>query len=73
MDQSLISTQLRSVIKLTEILKDIKLGYYIKLPKIVAVGFRGSGKSSLIEQIIGLDFLPCGPVIYIFYYVGRCN
>jgi GTPase SAR1 family protein len=38
----------------------------MKLPKIVAVGSPSSGKSSLIQQILGLDFLPCGTVIYLF-------
>ena len=45
----------------------------MKLPKIVAVGSPSSGKSSLIQQILGLDFLPCGPVINLFLCVGRCN
>lgn len=62
MDQGLISTKLRSVITLVDKLRDIKLESYIKLPKIVAVGSQSSGKSSLVEQIVGLDFLPRGSV-----------
>lgn len=48
MDQSLISTKLRSVITLVDKLRDIHLESYIKLPKIVAVGSQSSGKSSLV-------------------------
>jgi hypothetical protein len=36
------------------------------LPKIVAVGGQSSGKSSLIEQIVGLDILPRGSVNIFF-------
>jgi predicted ABC-type transport system involved in lysophospholipase L1 biosynthesis ATPase subunit len=63
MDQGLISTKLRSVITLVDKLRDISLESYIKLPKIVAVGSQSSGKSSLVEQIVGLDFLPRGSVL----------
>jgi hypothetical protein len=48
MENSLIKTNLRSVISLVDKLRDIKLEEYIKLPKIVAVGSQSSGKSSLI-------------------------
>ncbi len=58
-----ISGQLRSVISLVDRLRDINLEDIIKLPKIVVVGGQSSGKSSLIEQIVGLDFLPRGSVI----------
>lgn len=70
MDQSLISTKLRSVITLVDRLRDISLESYIHLPKIVAVGSQSSGKSSLVEQIVGLDFLPRGSVSY-RDYAGR--
>lgn len=58
-----ISGQLRSVISLVDRLRDINLESYIQLPKIVVVGSQSSGKSSLIEQIVGLDFLPRGSVL----------
>ncbi|CDW52841.1 dynamin 1 protein [Trichuris trichiura] len=35
----------------------------IQLPQIVAVGAQSSGKSSIIESIVGKDFLPRGPGI----------
>ena len=62
MENSPIKNNLRSVISLVDKLRDIKLEEYIKLPKIVAVGSQSSGKSSLIEQVVGLDFLPRGSV-----------
>lgn len=73
MDQGLISTKLRSVITLVDKLRDINLESYIKLPKIVAVGSQSSGKSSLVEQIVGLDFLPRGSVIIWGYCIGCCD
>ena len=62
MDQG-IGNNLRSVISLVDKLRDIQLESYIQLPKIVVVGGQSSGKSSLIEQIVGIDFLPRGSVI----------
>lgn len=41
-------------------LKDIGLDKHITLPKIIVVGSQSSGKSSLLESIVGLDFLPRG-------------
>ena len=60
-----IGGQLRSVVSLIDRLRDIHLEEYIKLPKIVVVGSQSSGKSSLIEQIVGLDFLPRGTVCFL--------
>lgn len=57
-----IGGQLRGVVSLIDRLRDIQLEQYIRLPKIVVVGSQSSGKSSLIEQIVGLDFLPRGTV-----------
>jgi predicted ABC-type transport system involved in lysophospholipase L1 biosynthesis ATPase subunit len=73
MENSLIKNNLRSVISLVDKLRDIKLEEYIKLPKIVAVGSQSSGKSSLIEQVVGLDFLPRGSVTHFVIFSGRCH
>lgn len=62
LEKGLIASKLRSIISLVDKLRDIQLESYIKLPKIVAVGSQSSGKSSLVEQIVGLDFLPRGSV-----------
>lgn len=43
-------------------LRDIGLQKYIQLPKIATLGTQSSGKSSVLEHIVGLDFLPRGDV-----------
>lgn len=53
---------LRKVISIVDLLRDIGLGTLLSLPKIVVLGNQSSGKSSLLEQIVGLDFLPRGSV-----------
>jgi dynamin 1-like protein len=39
-----------------------KIGYSdkISLPTIIAIGSQSAGKSSVLEQIVGIDFLPRG-------------
>ena len=34
----------------------------ISAPRLVLIGTQSSGKSSVLEQIVGLDFLPRGEV-----------
>eukprot|EP00811_Abedinium_folium_P037147 NODE_978_length_2665_cov_10.432624.p1 GENE.NODE_978_length_2665_cov_10.432624~~NODE_978_length_2665_cov_10.432624.p1 ORF type:complete len:460 (-),score=100.58 NODE_978_length_2665_cov_10.432624:1210-2589(-) len=51
---------LRSLITVIDELRDVGLQQYISLPRIVAIGTQSSGKSSVIESITGLDFLPRG-------------
>lgn len=51
---------LRKYISLVDKLRDIGLQKYISLPRIVCLGTQSSGKSSLLEQIVGIDFLPRG-------------
>ena len=46
--------------KLQEILSVSQLKYKINLPQIICIGAQSSGKSSIIESIIGKDFLPKG-------------
>lgn len=43
-----------------DLLRDIGLGTQLSLPKVIVLGTQSSGKSSLLEQIVGLDFLPRG-------------
>lgn len=43
---------------------------YIKFPKIIVLGSQSAGKSSLIEHIVGIDFLPRGPVTIYLNYKG---
>lgn len=55
------------VIKLQEAFDIISARKSIELPLIVSVGSQSSGKSSVIESIVGKDFLPRGNGI-----VTRC-
>mmetsp|Transcript_75597 Transcript_75597/g.179652 ORF Transcript_75597/g.179652 Transcript_75597/m.179652 type:complete len:780 (+) Transcript_75597:76-2415(+) len=51
---------LRQLITVVDELRDVGLQHYISLPRIAAIGSQSSGKSSLIESIVGIDFLPRG-------------
>ncbi|CAG9334067.1 unnamed protein product [Blepharisma stoltei] len=51
-------SNLRSLITLVDHLRDAGLQKYIKLPRIVTLGLQSSGKSSVLESIVGLNFLP---------------
>ncbi len=55
--------QLRKLINIIDELRDVGLQQYIKLPRIAVLGTQSSGKSSVLESIVGLDFLPRGDVI----------
>ena len=46
--------------KLQEIFSQVNLPFDIKLPQIVVVGAQSTGKSSVLESIVGKDFLPRG-------------
>lgn len=51
---------LRGLITLVDQLRDIGVGDYISLPRIAVLGTQSAGKSSLLEHIVGMDFLPRG-------------
>lgn len=60
---------LRKLINIIDELRDVGLQKFIKLPRIAVIGSQSSGKSSLLESIVGIDFLPRGSVstrTYIF-------
>ncbi len=63
MEGSILVHELRKVIKIVDLLRDIGLDKQLSLPKVVVLGNQSSGKSSLLEQIVGLDFLPRGSVL----------
>jgi hypothetical protein len=44
--------------KLQDVFAMVKGGSPIDLPQIVVVGSQSSGKSSVLENIVGRDFLP---------------
>jgi GTP-binding protein EngB required for normal cell division len=51
-------SNLRSLVTLIDHLRDAGLQNYIRLPRIVTLGVQSSGKSSVLESIVGLNFLP---------------
>ncbi|KAL4444748.1 hypothetical protein ABPG74_015956 [Tetrahymena malaccensis] len=51
---------LRKLINVIDELRDVGLQQYIRLPRIAVIGSQSSGKSSLLESIVGIDFLPRG-------------
>lgn len=53
--------------KLQEVLISANISHIVSLPQIVVVGSQSSGKSSVLESIVGRDFLPRGSGI-----VTRC-
>lgn len=60
MEGSSVYNNLRKLITVIDELRDIGLQKYINLPRICVVGTQSSGKSSVLESIVGLDFLPRG-------------
>ena len=53
-------SNLKPLIALIDNLKDSGLGDYISLPRIAVLGTQSAGKSSLLEAVCGLNFLPRG-------------
>lgn len=51
---------MRSMISLIDKLRDFHLNDYISLPRIAVLGEQSAGKSSLLESICGMNFLPRG-------------
>jgi predicted ABC-type transport system involved in lysophospholipase L1 biosynthesis ATPase subunit len=65
MEGSILVHELRKVITLVDLLRDIGLDKQLSLPKVAVLGNQSSGKSSLLEQIVGIDFLPRGSVLFL--------
>ena len=57
---NILFQKLRKLINLIDKLRDCGVNEYIKLPRICSLGTQSSGKSSVLESIVGLDFLPRG-------------
>ena len=57
---NILFKKLRKLINLIDQLRDVGVQEYIKLPSIASLGTQSSGKSSVLESIVGLDFLPRG-------------
>ncbi|KFG29840.1 dynamin-related protein DRPB, partial [Toxoplasma gondii GAB2-2007-GAL-DOM2] len=58
--ESQMYQQLRKLINVVDELRDVGLQQFIQLPRICVVGTQSAGKSSVLEAIVGLDFLPRG-------------
>ena len=58
--EGLLYKKMRKFIHIINELRDRGLQSYINLPSIVVVGLQSAGKSSLLEAIVGMDFLPRG-------------
>ena len=56
--------QLRKFINVIDELRDVGLQQFIKLPRICVLGTQSAGKSSVLESIVGIDFLPRGDVSF---------
>ena len=41
-------------------MRDVGVQQYVRLPTIAVLGTQSAGKSSVLESIVGLDFLPRG-------------
>lgn len=53
----------RRVVEILDDLDHLSIGHSIELPKIAVIGSQSAGKSSLLENILGLEFLPRGEVM----------
>ena len=49
---------LRKFISIIDDLRDVGLQTIMSLPRICVLGMQSAGKSSLLENILGIDFLP---------------
>jgi len=58
--KTLLYDNMRKLISIIDELKDVGVQQYIQLPRIAVVGTQSAGKSSLLEAIVGIDFLPRG-------------
>ena len=56
----LINSDLKKFISLVDELRDVGLSSMVSLPRIIVTGTQSAGKSSLLENIVGIDFLPRG-------------
>jgi dynamin 1-like protein len=56
---------LRKLINVIDELRDVGLQKIIELPRIAVIGSQSAGKSSLLESIVGMDFLPRGEVTFL--------
>ena len=63
----------RKLVTIIDKLRDAGLQEHISQPRIAVVGSQSSGKSSLLEYIVGMNFLPRGSVQYLSIYFIGCS
>lgn len=68
MDQNLINL----VNRLQDAFSTVGVANPVDLPQIVVIGAQSSGKSSVLENIVGRDFLPRGTGIVTRRPLVRC-
>ncbi|BDA44916.1 Dynamin-related protein DNM1 [Coccomyxa sp. Obi] len=62
-DGALGETLIPAINKLQDIFSQVTIDFRLDLPQVAVVGSQSSGKSSVLEALVGRDFLPRGPEI----------
>ncbi|EIE21671.1 hypothetical protein COCSUDRAFT_37405 [Coccomyxa subellipsoidea C-169] len=62
-DGGLGETLIPAINKLQDIFSQVTIDFRLDLPQVAVVGSQSSGKSSVLEALVGRDFLPRGPEI----------
>lgn len=60
---NLLYEKLSKIVPIIGEINHIGLPKPLSFPKIVVIGHQSSGKTSILEALIGMDFLPIGHVI----------
>lgn len=63
--ESKFISSFKKLLTVVDQLRDAGLNEHISLPRVAVLGTQSAGKSSLLESIVGLNFLPRGDVLKI--------
>lgn len=63
--ESKFISSFKKLLTVVDQLRDAGLNEHISLPRVAVLGTQSAGKSSLLESIVGLNFLPRGDVVII--------
>lgn len=61
--EGLGETLIPAINRLQDIFSQVTLDFRLELPQVAVIGSQSSGKSSVLEALVGRDFLPRGPEI----------